>query len=119
MKIADYGGEFVIADLASAEDLGELIKKAYHSLDLISFFTTGEKETRAWTIEAGARAPQAAGAIHTDFEKAFIRAEVVSTENLLQAGSWNAAKQKGQIRLEGKEYLVNDGDVLVIWHGAR
>jgi len=94
-----------------------LIKKAYEVLDLISFLTTGEDETRAWTIVRGEKAPEAAGAIHTDFQKNFIRAEVVGTDDLLKSGSWVAAKQKGLIRLEGKDYTVRDGDVVVVRHG--
>ena len=86
-------------------------------LGLISFLTTGEDETRAWTILRGMKAPQAAGVIHTDFEKKFIRAEVIGWDKLLATGSWNAAKQKGLIRTEGKEYVVADGDVVVVKHG--
>jgi ribosome-binding ATPase YchF (GTP1/OBG family) len=97
--------------------LSPLIVKAYAVLDLISFLTTGEDETRAWTIERGMKAPQAAGVIHTDFEKSFIRAEVVPYAELVAAGSWTNAKQKGKMRLEGKDYVVQDGDVMVIRHG--
>ena len=86
-------------------------------LGLMSFFTTGEDETRAWTIQKGAKAPEAAGEIHTDFEKKFIRAEVVGYDDLVREGGWNQAKQKGKMRLEGKEYVVKDGDVMVIRHG--
>ncbi len=116
-RIAVLGGEYLVLDLANATDIGALIRKAYHALDLISFFTTGEDETRAWTIRRGAKAPEAAGAIHTDFENKFIRAEAVGCEDLLKSGGWTAAKQKGLIRLEGKEYIVADGDVMVIRHG--
>ena len=116
-KIKDLNAGYVIYDLSDAENLDELIKKAYEILGLISFFTTGEDETRAWTITRGEKAPQASGAIHTDFEKKFIRAEVIATDKLLEAGSWNAAKSKGRIRLEGKEYVVADGDVIVVRHG--
>lgn len=117
-KIKGYGAEAVIMDLKSVSpDLAPLIKAAYSILGLISFFTTGEDETRAWTIRSGAKAPEAAGAIHTDFEKKFIRAEVVGYEKLVEAGGWNAAKAKGWLRLEGKDYVVKDGDVLVIRHG--
>lgn len=118
-KIAELGADYLVANLIEAprEAIGELIRKAYAVLGLISFFTTGEDETRAWTIERGEKAPQAAGAIHTDFEKNFIRAEVVPTAKLLEAGGWSAAKQKGWIKLEGKDYTVQDGDVLVIRHG--
>ena len=116
-KIKELKGDYVIADLSTAPKIPELIRKAYEVLGLISFFTTGEDETRAWTIERGSKAPQASGAIHTDFEAKFIRAEVVSCDKLLELGGWNAAKQKGQIRLEGKEYVVQDGDVIVVRHG--
>ncbi len=130
-KIKGLSGHYIIADLAESElspaEVGlssaeagavpELIKKSYEALGLISFFTTGEDETRAWTIQQGARAPQAAGAIHSDFENKFIRAEVINWQKLLEAGSWNQAKQKGLIRLEGKEYETQDGDVMVIRHG--
>ena len=118
-RIEELGGDYLVVDLSSTEStpIAELIRKAYEILGLISFFTTGEDETRAWTIEKGEKAPQAAGAIHTDFEKNFIRAEVVSSEKLLEAGGWNQAKQKGLVRLEGKEYVAQDGDVMVIRHG--
>ena len=116
-KIADLGGSYLVADLSVEPDLGELIKKAYESLGLISFFTTGEDETRAWTIARGAKAPQAAGVIHTDFEKKFIRAEVIGWDKLLEAGGWSKAKPKGWLRLEGKEYVVQDGDVIEVRHG--
>ena len=119
--IRELGGEYLVANLASVDvgsvAVANLIKKAYGSLGLISFFTTGEDETRAWTIERGTLAPQAAGVIHTDFEKKFIRLEVIPTEKLLEANGWALAKQKGWVRLEGKEYEVKDGDVLVVRHG--
>ena len=116
-KIRGMRFEFLIADLSDEESLPNLVKAAYFTLSLISFFTTGEDETRAWTIERGMKAPQAAGVIHTDFENKFIRAEVVNWEKLLQAGGWSQAKQKGWLRLEGKDYVVEDGDVMVIRHG--
>jgi ribosome-binding ATPase YchF (GTP1/OBG family) len=116
-KIAELGASYVVADLSTASEIPELVKKAYEVLGLISFFTTGEDETRAWTIRKGAKAPEAAGAIHTDFEKKFIRAEVVNWQKLLEAGSWSAAKQKGWLRLEGKDYIAQDGDVVEIRHG--
>ncbi len=116
-KIAEIGADYVVADLSASENVPELVKKAYEILGLISFFTTGEDETRAWTIKQGSKAPQAAGAIHTDFEKKFIRAEVINWQKLLEAGSWSAAKQKGWLRLEGKDYVVADGDVMEIRHG--
>lgn len=95
-----------------------LIKRAYQVLGLISFFTTGEKESRAWTVRAGAKAPEAAGVIHTDFEEKFIRMEVINWEKLLESGGWSAAKAKGLVRVEGKEYEVKDGDVVVVRHGG-
>lgn len=117
-KIKDLGYSYVVVDLSKEElDLSPVIRKAYEILDLISFFTTGEDETRAWTIKRGTKAPEAAGVIHTDFEKKFIRAEVVPYSRLLEAGSWQASKAKGWMRLEGKEYVVQDGDVLEIRHG--
>ena len=90
-----------------------LIRASYHLLGLMSYLTAGPKETRAWTIKIGTKAPQAAGKIHTDFEKGFIRAEVVSYKNLVECGSFNAAKEKGLVRSEGKEYVVQEGDVLL------
>lgn len=125
-KITSLGADYLIVDLAAASEISELIKKSYEILDLISFFTTGEDETRAWTIKRGTLAPQASGVIHTDFEKKFIRAEVVNWQKLLEVtgpstGSgqspWAIAKQKGLIRLEGKEYVMQDGDVIVVRHG--
>jgi len=93
--------------------LDQLIKASYSELDLITFFTAGPKEAHAWTIKKGALAPEAAGKIHTDFEKGFIRAEVINWEDLLETGSESAAKEKGLMRLEGKEYEVRDGDAMV------
>ena len=90
----------------------DLIHAAYKLLGLYTYFTAGVQEVRAWTIRKGMKAPQAAGVIHTDFERGFIRAEVVSYDDLLAAGSMNAAKERGQLRLEGKEYVVQDGDVM-------
>jgi GTP-binding protein YchF len=116
-KIKTIGADYVITDVANAEGIPELIKKAYAVLDLISFFTTGEDETRAWTITRGTKAPQAAGVIHTDFEQKFIRLEVISSEKLMEAKTWSTAKQKGWVRIEGKEYGVQDGDVIVVRHG--
>lgn len=93
--------------------LHRLIRAGYRLLDLISYFTAGEKEVRAWTIRKGTKAPQAAGEIHTDFERGFIRAETLAWEDFLEAGSVKAAREKGLVRSEGKEYVVNDGDIML------
>ena len=93
--------------------LEKLIKASYSLLGLISYLTAGEDETRAWTITKGTKAPQAAGKIHTDFERGFIRAEVVSYDHLIECGSMTAAKEKGLVRLEGKDYVVQDGDIIL------
>lgn len=93
--------------------LDQLIQKAYSLLGLGTYFTAGEQEVRAWTFRLGMKAPQAAGIIHTDFEKGFIRAETVSYDELLKAGSMVAAKEAGRVRLEGKDYIVQDGDVML------
>ncbi len=98
--------------------LERLIKKAYTLLGLISFLTAGKKEVRAWTITKGTKAPQAAGVIHTDFEKKFIRVEVVEYEKLIEAGSHVSAKSKGWVRTEGKEYIMRDGDVVEFLIGS-
>ncbi|MBU3839448.1 MAG: redox-regulated ATPase YchF [Candidatus Ruminococcus intestinipullorum] len=102
------------------EDLGlqesgleKLIKASYHLLGLISYLTAGEQEVRAWTIKRGTKAPQAAGKIHSDFERGFIRAEIVGYTDLMECGSYTAAKEKGLVRLEGKEYVVQDGDIIL------
>lgn len=91
--------------------LDRLIKKSYKLLGLISFLTSGKDEVRAWTITKGTKAPQAAGKIHSDIERGFIRAEIVSFDDLMACGSYNAAKEKGLVRLEGKDYIMQDGDV--------
>lgn len=96
----------------SSSGVDELIKAAYHMLGLMSFLTAGEKEVRAWTIPIGTKAPQAAGEIHTDIERGFIRAEIVSYDDLVACGSMNAAKEKGLVRLEGKEYVMQEGDIV-------
>ena len=93
--------------------LEKLIRASYHLLGLMSFLTSGEDETRAWTIKQGTKAPQAAGKIHTDFERGFIKAEVVNYKDLLENGSLAAAREKGLVRMEGKEYVVQDGDVIL------
>lgn len=109
---ADFRRELGVAN----DGLDDLIKGGYHLLDLISFFTTGEKETRAWTIHRGSTAPEAGAAIHTDFLTKFIRAEVIQWDKLLEAGSWSKAREKGTLRTEGKEYVVQDGDVMEFLH---
>ncbi len=91
--------------------LDRLVKLGYHLLGLISFLTAGPKEVRAWTIPEGTRAPQAAGKIHSDFERGFIRAEIVAYDDLVREGSMNACKEKGLVRSEGKDYVMKDGDV--------
>lgn len=90
----------------------QLIQKSYHLLHLITYFTAGEKEVRAWTIHEGDTAPQAAGVIHTDFEKGFIRAEVIAYDDFIQLGGESKAKEAGKLRVEGKEYIVKDGDMM-------
>jgi hypothetical protein len=104
-------------ELGAHEDgLAALIQRAYETLELISFFTTGPKETRAWTIKKGSTAPVAGSAIHSDFHDKFIRAEVVSTSDLLAAGSYAVAREAAKVRTEGKEYVVKDGDVILFLH---
>lgn len=93
--------------------LDDLIRAAYDLLGLLTFFTTGEKETRAWTVRRGARAPEAAGTIHSDFARGFIRAEAIATGTLLAAGSYAAARERGLLRDEGKDYVVQEGDVYI------
>ncbi len=92
--------------------LNEIIRSAYKTLNLMTFLTAGPKEVRAWTVERGALAPEAAGVIHTDFQKGFIKAEVIKYEDYINAGSENAAKEQGKMRMEGKEYEVKDGDIM-------
>ena len=137
--IQELGGHYVFLDAATERELNDvadadragfreelgvsedglagLIRGAYDTLGLISFFTTGTDETRAWTIKKGSTAPVAGAAIHNDFLDKFIRAEVVSTEDLLAAGSWAAARESAKVRTEGKDYIVKDGDVMVFLHG--
>jgi ribosome-binding ATPase YchF (GTP1/OBG family) len=93
--------------------VGALIRSTYHLLGLRTFLTAGEKEVRAWTIHAGETAFEAAGVIHTDFQKGFIKAETVAFDDLIKCGSIAAAREKGLYRMEGKEYIVQDGDVLL------
>jgi len=94
------------------DGVNDLIRGGYKLLDLISYFTTGEDETRAWTVKRGSTAPEAGTAIHNDFKQKFIRAEVIEWEKLLGAGSYAAARTQGLVRTEGKEYIVKDGDVI-------
>ena len=106
--------EMFLQELGVSESgLDKLIKASYRLLGLISYLTAGKPEVRAWTIKKGTKAPQAAGKIHTDFERGFIRAEVVSYKDLMENGSMNAAKEKGLVRSEGKEYVVEDGDIIL------
>jgi len=108
----DEKGDF-LAELGLSESgLDRMIRAGYHLLGLITYFTAGVKEVRAWTIPAGTKAPGAAGVIHTDFEKGFIRAEVISYDDFLACRGESGAKEKGLMRLEGKEYIVHDGDVM-------
>lgn len=115
-EIAELQGEerqLFLEELGLEESgLDKLIRAAYHLLGLRTYFTAGVQEVRAWTVTAGMKAPQAAGVIHTDFERGFIRAEVVSYDDLVAAGSMVQAKENGKLRLEGKDYVVQDGDVM-------
>ena len=104
--------EFLESLGAEESGLEQIIKKAYEKLDLISYFTAGKIEVRSWTIKRGTKAPQAAGVIHSDFEKGFIRAEVISYEDFIKYGGEQGAKEAGAMRLEGKDYVVEDGDVM-------
>jgi GTP-binding protein YchF len=141
-KIKDLGGEYIVANLRDECDAGkfseeekkelgltesklkQIIEKSYKTLGLITFYTTGSDETRAWTIREGTRAPQASGVIHTDFEKKFICVETISADKLLEIAAanpagdpWSHAARMGQLRTEGKEYVIRDGDVIVVKHG--
>ena len=105
--------EMFLADIGLEEPgVAKLIRTAYDLLDLQTYFTAGEKEVRAWTIPKGATAPQAAGVIHTDFEKGFIRAEVIAYNDFISYGSEVAVKEAGKLSVEGKDYVVSDGDVM-------
>lgn len=125
--IVDIAAEYEAAGLSLEErqsfgfpaesEVDILIKKSYELLDLITFLTTGPDETRAWTIKKGTRAPQAGGVIHSDFEKTFVKAEVINWKHLLDAPGYAKAREKALIRTEGKEYVVQDGDVIEIKHG--
>ncbi|OGZ24326.1 MAG: redox-regulated ATPase YchF [Candidatus Nealsonbacteria bacterium RIFCSPLOWO2_01_FULL_43_32] len=119
LESADLGREERLAlGLPQESELDILIKKAYELLGLITFFTTGIDETRAWTIKKGERAPQAGGVIHSDFETHFIKAEVIHWQTLLDINGFVKAREKGLMRTEGKEYVVQDGDVIEIKHNA-
>ena len=113
-ELDDDEKKMFLEDLGLTESgLEKLVKASYHLLGLMSFLTSGEDETRAWTIKIGTKAPQAAGKIHTDFERGFIKAEVVNYQDLLDCGSYAGAREKGLVRMEGKEYVVQDGDVIL------
>lgn len=113
-QLDDDEKKMFLDDLGLEESgLEKLIKASYHLLGLISYLTAGEPEVRAWTIKKGTKAPQAAGKIHTDFERGFIRAEVVGYDDLMACGSHTEAKEKGLVRLEGKDYIVQDGDIML------
>ncbi|WP_174279426.1 DUF933 domain-containing protein, partial [Sphingomonas bacterium] len=110
---ADERGEF-LAELGLAETgLARVIRAGYRLLHLLTFFTVGPKEARAWTVDVGARAPQAAGAIHSDFERGFIRAETIAYADYLALGGESGAREAGKLRSEGKDYVVQDGDVML------
>ncbi|WMJ88478.1 redox-regulated ATPase YchF [Anaerocolumna sp. MB42-C2] len=113
-ELDDDEKKLFLEDMGLKESgLEKLIRASYHILGLISYLTAGPKETKAWTIVKGTKAPGAAGKIHTDFERGFIRAEIVNYANLVECGSYNLAKDKGLVRSEGKEYVVQDGDVVL------
>lgn len=113
-ELEDDERAMFLEDLGLKESgLEKLIRASYHILGLMSFLTAGEDETRAWTIEIGTKAPQAAGKIHSDFERGFIKAEVVNYKDLLEQGSLAAAREKGLVGVEGKDYIVKDGDVIL------
>jgi ribosome-binding ATPase YchF (GTP1/OBG family) len=118
LKIKSLGADYIVSNLKDADSLPELIISAYKILDLITFFTTGEKETRAWTIKRGTKAPEAAGVIHSDFQKNFIRMEVVKFNDFVECGGWAGARQKGKIKIQGKDYIVEDGDIVIVKHGG-
>jgi len=116
-KIKELKAEYFIADLNQNPDLSNLIKKAYEILNLISFFTiVGTAEARAWPIKKGAKIIEAAEMIHSDFKEKFIKAEVINWQKLVEVGDWQKAHQKGLVRTEGRDYIVEDGDVIIIKH---
>ena len=112
LRVSEIPGQYVEIDPIFGEGFDDLIRKGYEVLDLITYFTTGEDETRGWTVKRGSTAPEAGTAIHTDFKDKFIRAEVIEWDKLIEAGSHAAAREKGLLRTEGKTYIVHDGDVI-------
>jgi hypothetical protein len=116
MELADMSDEekrAFLADMGLDEPgLNRVIRAGYELLGLLTYFTAGPKEVRAWTVHRGAKAPEAAGVIHTDFERGFIRAEVTAFDDYVKLGGEHGAKEAGKLRLEGKEYVVHDGDVM-------
>lgn len=118
-SLAEDDAKAYMKELGIAESgLDKLIRKAYETLGLMSFLTAGEVEVRAWTIKRGTKAPQAAGVIHTDFEKKFIKAKVVSYEDFVASGGWKGAAEAGKVRLEGKDYVMREGDVVEFMIGS-
>lgn len=112
-ELSDEDAKTYLKELGlKTSGLEKIIKKSYEILGLITFFTSGPKETRAWTVRRGAKAPEAAGVIHTDFEKGFIRAEIISYEDFIASNGEAGAKEKGKLRVEGKDYIIQDGDVV-------
>lgn len=119
-KIRERGFPYMFINLKNdlnPQDFRNIFQAFLILLDLVIFYTANENEARSWFVKRGTKAPQAAGVVHTDFEKKFIKAEVIQWEKLIGVGSWSSAKQKGFIRLEGKDYIVQDGDVMVVKHG--
>lgn len=107
----------LVVDLQNASDISDLIKETYRALEVITFYTIGDNEVQAWTIKKGAKAPEAGGVIHSDFENKFIKAEVLSYNDFLKTESWQKAKDKGLVKIKGKEYEVMDGDIIYFRHG--
>ena len=118
-SLPEEEAEMFLTEMGLKESgLDRLIRKAYETLGLISFLTTGVTETRAWTITDGTKAPQAAGVIHTDFEKKFIKAKVCKYDDFVALGGWKEAAEKGKVGMEGKEYVMKDGDVVEFMIGS-
>ncbi len=112
-RASTCSGQLAIASVSSGPGLALLIRAGYDLLGLQTFFTAGPKEVRAWTVKKGARAPQAAGRIHTDFERGFIRAQVIAFDDYLACGGEQGAREAGKLRMEGKDYVVQEGDVIL------